>query len=408
MISFRASSLDRILSCNGSITVAPLFPSTESDDATEGSVLHHLIAARAVSELGATEPEDGLQAPKVAPGWSLPAFSAWIVDWGIRLLQDEIPQDWALMVEEEFAYSYKHATAFARPEGDPLIEAHAFFLLTGHIDILAISPDGKHAKALDWKTGQIGADPAESNWQASGYLALLKRAYPDLESAEFIMAQPRIDEEATGIPRVSRVSLDGEQLNKLNAYLATEIGKAMANSMQTDSSVKACKYCPVAMNRPWLCPSLAAEQFFMKAQLTEHAIEAMKTAPDDRQLVSWVASGRTLAAPQEAAEELLHTRLDQVGYVDGESIRVTRKVTKGSYEVLEPEKFMEAAQAELPAPAVARSVNWSMTRLKDEIATAKNIPKTSKKGASADGVFEDKFRPLVKQGERRMLVIQQL
>lgn len=407
MISFRCSSLDRILSCNGSITVAPLFPSTDSAEATEGSALHYLIAARAVSELGAAAPETGLVAPKTPKDWKLPAFSAWIVDWGIRLLREEIPQDWALMVEEEFGYEY--GTIMDIKTGSGIEPTSTAFHLTGHIDILAISPDGTKAIALDWKTGQVGADPAESNWQASGYLGLLKRAYPELQEATFIMAQPRIDEEATDIPRVSRVTLTGDQLNSLNVTLAREISRALANSMETDSGPKQCKYCPVALNRPWLCPSLVAERQFMKAKLTPETIEAMKAAPDDRQLVAFVATGRTLAAPQDAAEELLHSRLDAAGYVDGDGIRVTRKVTRGSYKVIEPEKFLAVAQETLGDSArVARSVNWSMTRLKDEIAAAKDVPKTSNKGTSAEGIFEERFRPLVEQGEKRSLVITQL
>ncbi len=45
-----------------------------------------------------------------------------------------------------------------------------------------------------------------------------------------------------------------------------------------------------------------------------------------------------------------------------------------------------------------------MTRLKDEIATTMNIPKSGKGAVTAETVFDAKLRPLCEQGERRILV----
>jgi len=416
-LSLRASESDRVFTCHGSLLAVPLVPRSERDDGLEGSAIHYQIAKRAVEELGATA-EDGLQ----PVDFKLPRFSQWIPQWAIDLLREKIPADWSLMVEVSFEERYelpRHVWVPVSEIEGPIPGDHEqrgnevcikYVVLTGHADILALSPDATEAIGVDWKSGTVGADPAESNWQAAQYTGLAKLSWPTIQKMTFILAQPRIDEEATGIKRVSDVTLEGAALDRLNSVLADEVNKALEDRYTTNSAPKACRYCPVAGP---LCPSIQSEvqskvQFNdMKATLTPAALAALKEPVTDAVLGDFVISGRILADPVKQATEMLHKRIDEKGYVDaGCGSRITRIIRKGDISIPDKTKFREAVEVILPErERQDRCISWSKSTLIDEIAEARGIHKESKKGDSAAGVYSAHLEPLTVQGERRLLVI---
>jgi hypothetical protein len=419
-ISIRASETDRRFTCHGSVLAESLVPPRPEDGGgITGELLHFMIATRLVAELGATPPEGGLHAPALPKGYVLPAFDAWIVDWAVRWVRENIPQDWALLVELPIAYQYD----LPRPVWVPLSEITGpipddhevrdgrvcirYVILSGHMDVFGISPDGKRSKGADWKTGPVGAEAAETNWQAASYLGLGKRAYTTLDGSEFALVQPKIDEDATSIPRISTTELTGEELERLNSVLAEQICSALENRYITDSGPKQCKYCAVAATKPYACPSLRAEEKFMKGQIDANILAELKDRPNDALLADFVISGRTLAAPVKAATEMLHERIDATGYVDaGCGKRITRKTKPGAYTVLEPVKFYNKAVADLGSTErVAAVFTPSMGALRDNLAEVRDIPKTSKDKTSAASVFDDEYRPMLEQAVSRELVI---
>lgn len=419
-IAIRASESDRVFTCHGSLLAAPLVPREHRTDGDEGAEIHYQIALRAIMELGAIAPDGGLAAPKLPKDYKLPRFSAWIIDWAFERITELIPRDWSLMVEVPLAYRYE----LPRPVWIPLEEIDggvpedhlvqdgrvlvSYVVLSGHIDIMGISPDGKRSIGIDWKTGMTGADPAEENWQAGTYLGLKKHAWPDLEDCQFWLAQPRIDEEATGIKRMSDTRLVGHALDKMNAVLAEQTNLALEDRYTTDDGPKQCRWCPVALsNRACLCPSLKQSAQFMKANLTKETLEALKSQPNDGLLGDFVLTGRTLSDPVKKATELLHERIDVQGYVDSASgHRITRKIQKGDISIPDKTAFRQKVEAVLPErERQDRCVSWSKDALITEIAQARNIHKESKKEASATDVWVNELAPLTEQGERRLLVI---
>ena len=71
----------------------------------------------------------------------------------------------------------------------------------------------------------------------------------------------------------------------------------------------------------------------------------------------------------------------------------------------DPVAFNEKVKELLPEEERrVRASKYSMTDLKDEIAEARNLPKTSKRGESAASVFDAELRPLVNQGVSKILV----
>lgn len=416
-LTIRSSNTDTIFSCNGSLLAVPRVPARDDDGGLEGSLLHYLIAQRLVLELGATPPESGLVAPTLPKGYKLPAFSGWVVDWSVRWVRDNISTDWSLSVEVPVAYRYDLPRPVWVPVSEivgPIPDDHEvkdglvcirYVIVSGHLDLLAQSPDGLSIHGGDWKTGPIGADPAESNWQAATYLGLAKRAWEETQAAKFSLCQPKIDEEETGIPRISTVEMTGEQLDAMNTALAEQICRALENRYETDSSPKACKWCPVAANRPWLCPSLRAEEDFMKAKLTPTILQELQAEPNDALLGDFVISGRTLKGPVESATEMLHERIAMRGYVDaGSGHRLTTTTRPGKYKLVNPEGAWGSVNRLIP-DRVAQVVNYSKDRLVDEIAEAQGIPKSGKKDRTAEKVFKEEVACFMEQGETKLLVI---
>lgn len=416
-LTIRASSSDRTFTCGGSMLLSPRMRQREREDGDDGELLHYLIAVRAIDKLGALAPEGGLRPPRTNK--KVPAFTAWIVDWAERQLRNIIPSDWSLLVEAEMAYQYTLPRPVWVPVSEiigPIPEDYEvkdgmvcirYVVISGHMDILAISPCGTKIKIVDWKTGPVGADPAESNWQGGSYIGLSKCAYPDAQEATFYLAQPLIDEDATGIKRVTDAPLVGAQLDRMNVELAERACVALETRYTTDSGDKQCRWCPVALTRPWDCPSLKGDAKYMKAQIDAGLLEALQKEPDDAALGDFVLVGRTLAAPVNEATELLHERLDQLGYVDaGCGRRITRKIQKGDIKILEPVKYFSALRGLLQTDErIANVVTPSKTRVIDEIAEVFNIHKTSEKEDSATARYEAELAQFTEQQEKRLLVI---
>lgn len=416
----RASESDRVFSCHGSLLAVPQVPRKQRSEGDDGAQVHFKIACRAVEELGAIPPDGGLKAPLLPKGYKLPSFSAWIVDWAFERIKELVPSDWTLFVELPIAYRYD----LPRPVWVPIDEIDGpippgfkvrgnevlidHVIISGHMDWFAMSPDGTESIGGDWKCGPVGADPAETNWQAGTYLGLGKKGWPDLLRSKFVLAQPKIDEDATGIPRVSATELDGAGLDRMNAMLAEQANAALEDRYCTDSGVKQCRWCPVALSdRACLCPSLEGEASFMKANLTKERIVALASEPNDGLLGDFVLSGRTLDAPVKAAVELLHTRIDTQGYIDAAcGKRITRKIQKGDIDIPDKTMFRQRVEEVLPERARQdRCVSWSKDALITEIAEARKIHKESKTGVSAKAVWDASLAPFTVQGDRRILVI---
>jgi hypothetical protein len=371
--TFRCSSLDRDLNCNGAITLVPLVAPREGDEGAEGTALHHASASKIIKELGGTG-EIGPTPPGAL------GFSRWIADYYFNHVRDTVPAQWSLECEAALSYEWDR------------------FILSGHIDCVALSPDATEAIGWDLKTGYDPVDVADSNWQILGYCVLLRRAYPELKKVTFYIVQPRNDEDE-GDPRVSSVVI--ENLDAATTTLEARINAAIGNALELNSGHTQCKWCPVGAQ----CPALQAELALMKMTLTPEAVAAIKHKPDPETLAEWVIAARTLDRPTKDATELLHKVLDGVSVVVTKGgVTVTRKIQNGSYDVPDRAKFHAALKAVLPSEeSFVKTHTPSMTKIKDEIAAVMNVPKTSKNGISAEGIFDAAIRPHVTQGERRIL-----
>jgi len=379
MKSFRCSELDRVLACPGSAILVPMVESRKGDEGTEGTALHWIAHNRMLEELAAIGPADFAQ-PTIPKSV---AVSGWISDYYFNHVKETAPAEWSLQVECE------------------IIESFDTFTLSGHIDSVAISPDATEAIGFDLKTGYDPVDTADENWQILGYSVLLLTAYPTLRKITFYIVQPRNDEDE-GFQRVSSVTLDGATLAGAPASLAKAIAASMARADEVETSMKACKWCSAAI----ICPAANALKDLMKAKLTPEFLATVKATPDDAALGEWVMSSRMLNRPMEDAEKLLKERIKANGHATAaDGTVITIKEEGGSYSFPDPGAFYRATREIIADDdKYASTVKPSTTRTKEVIAEVMGIPKTSKRTASAQSVFDDKLRPLAVQGVREKLV----
>lgn len=380
--SIRASELDRILRCPGSLTLCRIIIPIVREDGLEGAYLHWKIARRAIDELGAIPPEGGLPPPDVPADFKLSPFSEWIVDWALRLIKERIPADWSLMVEAAFF------TAFDRWDN------------TGHADIVAISPDGTEAIALDWKTGRDPIEPAETNEQFADYILHIKAAWPTVTKATFIGAQPRIsedEEDEDGPERITEVTLDGNDLERLASVMDGRVGVALDNPMLLDDGHHQCRWCSAALQ----CKAMREKRDSMKTTMTEEELAAVKAAPDDATLADWVVASKMLAQPIKDARELAKKRITEAGYITAtDGTVVTQDTSRGSYKILRPVELWNTIAGMLSEEGRALCAKWSMTALKKRIALEMNIPQTGKAAITSESVFDAQIRGHVEQGEK--------
>lgn len=375
----RCSELDRVLSCPGSATLVPLVTPRKGEEGSEGTALHFLAHDQMIRDLSAIGPVPWEKPPMPASV----RFSHWISDYYFNFVKETAPADWSLQVELAIADDW--------PE----------FTLSGHIDAVAISPDATEAIGFDLKTGYDPVDAADENEQILGYAVLLLRAWPTLRKITFHVVQPRNDEDE-GYQRVSSVVLEGALLENAPDSLAARISAALAANMQLESSRKQCRWCSVQLQ----CPALQKELEFMKHSLTPEELARVKAQPDDATLGDWIISMRTLRQPTDDAEALVKERIAANGAVDaGCGTRITMKIQGGSYSYPDKPAFYRALTELVPdADARARALKFSVTETREVIADVMGIPKTGKKApVTAEGVFDAKLRPLVVQGERKVL-----
>lgn len=377
MISLRCSELDRTLECPGSIVLAPMVDAREPEDVTEtGTALHYLSATEIIKTLGAS----GVLEPAPNPWPNLKA-SRWISDYYWRHVCDNCPADFSLEVEAGLSYEFDD------------------FILSGHIDCVAVSPDGTQAIGWDLKTGYDAVDSADQNWQILGYIVALKRAYPALTKCTFFVIQPRNDEDE-GFQRESKVVVD--DLTGAMDGLVKRIQQAIASTDTLSTGRKQCTYCP-ASNQ---CPAIIQLREEMKMKLTAAALAGIKKTPDDATLADWAIAAKTLSKPIEDVMDLAKERINAQGNITApDGTMITAKSSGGSYTVDDPVAFLKAFRGLAPTDAsIAKCFKPRMGEIKDEIATVQNIPKTAKMGMSAETVFDATLRPLVTQGERVTLI----
>jgi hypothetical protein len=357
----------------------------DGDENYEGSTVHLQIARTLVDFMGAYAPDEGLpKTPEGVPAdYVLPKQSEWMVNFFVAWAKETIPDDWSLQVECSALHE------FAR------------FILSGHLDLLAISQDCKRAIGADWKTVYNAVPEAKYNNQVLGYIVLMFLIYSTLEEITFYIIQPRINEEDA--ERVSWVTLNREELVKAVAYLEAEINAALDDPMTVNNGPHCTKsFCPFATQ----CAAIKEELQHMKVTYTPEMLARIKAVPDDETLASLVVSAKTVERVIKDSSEMIKDRLEKVGRINSkEGTTLTLEIRKGRWSLNEGQEvpMFQAAKATLPEERIAKCVTFSKGSLEEEMADALNIPKGGKSSVTAEKLFLEKFATYYTQGTSRVL-----
>lgn len=213
-MNIRASQLYRVAACPGSLNAESGLPSTQSEDAAEGTMLHTFHP-----------PEKNLEE-----------------------LTDE--QSWAVGFYREKSMEIageNYATSKISYESELETNIADDITLTGHADFIAQT--GGLAIITDAKYGRIPVDPADENWQIMAYAVL---AHDVLFASKVIGAiiQPRIEREK----RVTVVEYGFKELQAAREKIAFVADAAKLNHdlRKGGDHCKYCKalaLCPVAQGR---------------------------------------------------------------------------------------------------------------------------------------------------------------
>ncbi len=380
---FRASKMPRILGCSGSVTLEAIVAPKESDDGHEGVAIHHRIASRLISEDGAQPPGDSLPPAEVPAGYAIPKPSVWMVDFCLRHVRETIPATWSLLVECEVEHEF------------------STWHLTGHIDVLGISPDGKRAVGMDYKTGTKPVEVAEMNEQVLGYLCAVRLEFPSLEEIEFHVIQPRASEEE-GFQRVSRVILKGPQIDAAVQSLDERVNDAIANPMRLNTGLVQCAHCDPAEQ----CFALIELRKSMQLLMTAEMLSSIKTETPDEILGDIAVASKLLDKPFETAKEELKERLAARGTIQAsDGTRITAKTTGGAYKVTEPAQFYRALRTLIAnEDRRAEALSFPLGRITEAVAEEMNLPLSGKAAVTAQTVVDAQLKPFTVQGQKTTLL----
>jgi hypothetical protein len=110
----------------------------------------------------------------------------------------------------------------------------------GTADCVAISPDGKEMKIIDYKSGRWFVDPVE-NYQlivyGCGVLKALANIFDEVEEVELVIIQPALDNFAGWTQPVDALLRRGEEI-------ASRIHEIMDGDAEFEPSDEACQWCP--------------------------------------------------------------------------------------------------------------------------------------------------------------------
>lgn len=394
----RCSSLDQLISCPASRTIAALLGEVEEDDrfSWEGQWCHDKAAQRFILLNGAIPPEGGLPGPRIPAGWQPESFANWIVDYYHRAVMEETPSDWAMEVESEM-----------------LVEFDRFWL-SGHCDVDAVSPDATMLNFDDLKSGKNVVDAAERNWQVFGYAVLFKRIWETLRRIRGRIIQPRV-KEAEG-KRITSVIIDergawndeGQLVSEITidtmvAALERAVNEALDNPMILNLGLKQCRWCPADLQ----CPAQIAERNRMKMELTKEALAAIEATPNDRLLAEWALAKRMLDSKLKKAWDLLKARLEKSGgTIEIDDVKLMLTDWQGARE-FPPEKVAEIWEmmvADLGEEAYG-AMSIGIPDLEATYAKVLRLPVESKKKDSGEKQVANRFGDFITRKQGKQLTI---
>lgn len=349
----------------------------------QGNWCHFQAAKELIREHQAVCPE-GLLKAEIPVGWTPSDFDRWVVDYYVDTVISNTPLDWAIEVENYLLWEFDS------------------FVLAGHQDYLAISPEGTSAYGADLKRGSIPVEPAENNWQVSAYAALLKLNFPSLEHLTYEIIQPL--NSSLDMDKVSSVTLEREQLDCLPGFIEDRIQNALSKPYDLETGTH-CVYCPANKQ----CPALKEHRDQMKKTITKEELDKLKENPEIDELAEWALFRKMCSNLLDEAVGLLRDELlksDSGRRLVGEHEFFV--VTNSKKTI--PSELHEAAWDivvdHLDSDDAYKTISgFSKDQIINGLKKRYKIPKKSKNKEDATEMFDTLFCSILKETKVSKLII---
>jgi hypothetical protein len=378
--TFRCSELGQVLWCPGSKALgAKAKPrARDSTQATAGQWCHARAAQRLRDEESATGPAI------VLPELKADRFKEWIVSYYLDTVR--------MYVEADMAIEYEAALEWEFPR----------FILTGHMDVLALNADATEFVGLDLKSGTDPVTPAEDNAQGLGYQALVALNYPTVQRSTFALVQPTNNPD-DGLERVTvarsetRGALDAQV-----TYLERELNHVLDAAGELNTGWRQCHYCPAAL----ICPAFEADaDLIMRMILTPEQLAAIPDEPDIEKLFVFEAARKQFEEPLKLAHETLKARVAEMGGAelsDGTKLLV---IDRPGARTITDNAAATAALNDLPETLWHTCYKFRPGEIEIALAEFLSLPKTSKKGPSGASAYKDRLGHITVSAVNKVLKI---
>ena len=375
----RCSGLSNTLRCPG----APHLTRRVKDvdyDATLGGLWCHEEASKILLAAGAityAEPEQRID------GFEPDKFIRWIPRYFAEEVLDALDGGWAILCEGGFSQEFDR------------------FILSGHIDVLALWVEGPgeppiKAKFWDLKSGRVPVPPAPINEQVEGYFSQVYDAYPSLLEIEGNITQPLNNEDA-GFDRTTTRFLTWKDLNKLTKEVEQKINESLDSPYLLRTGWRQCQYC----NASLICPALRKD---MELELTEEMLAEIKGEPSINRLAEIKLLDKKYATTLEKAGKMLKARLTPGEPIEIGGVKFSVTVRNGRKTIT---NNFEATQQllDLPDDVFYELFTFKIRAIEDALAKHLDIPRSSKKVHDSKKEFESRIGHLIEQGTMQILNI---
>jgi len=324
------SSLARYAACPGSWRLEKDLPEGEtSEDAARGIRIHHALA-----------------------------------EGKIDLLTDDEERDIACRCVGQYDYILASLADFISGDQKYLVESRMWYKKdwSGQVDRIHFT-NPSSALVVDWKTGRVGTDSAETNLQLRGYAVLVKNHFPHLTEIRVAMIQP-----LAGNPTM--VCYTEEDLKMAENEIQTIFLRLEDPEAELNPTPEGCKYCKAKS----ICPALR-DQTLKLAQVSEKAIVSELS---NRDISYYLKASKPVESFISELEKEAKKRLSEGQEIEGCELtpgRMTRDVTDAQAvfgrigDKITTEAFVECCKLSLPSleKAYATATGLRAKEAKDEL-----------------------------------------
>lgn len=358
--------------------IAKEFDESNLSEATREGIWAHYEAAARFLENGATG--ENAWPEQLPVGYQPSETAKWIARYYTETVLAQTPGHHAMEVELGISMDFPR------------------FTLSGHVDMFTAEVvEDKVMSGVIWdlKSGRLPVE-VKDNLQLLAYAVMLLNAYPDMQSLETKIVQPRNDDAYHD--RVSGVYWSSSDLKILKQKLEERINYILDNPTTVETGQHCC-FCHAKM----ICPTFHKD---MKEQLNESIIQSLKE-PSKEKLAELAILRKKYSKPLDEAAELLKEKIEAEGSFEHDGCQFIVTERGGKRSITNKEECDKRLE-DMPYELYLEAVDFPVANIESALAKHLDIPLESKaKNSTTDGKreFKKRFGDITEQGVNKILLI---